>query len=92
MPRSPRNKSRVGAHDAKTNFGQLLNRVARGEVIVITRHGEPIARLIPFEEEVDRYLVRENIAALNALSARIHLRGVKLTQEEIKASQVNGRP
>ena len=31
----------VGARDAKTHFGQLLDRVEHGEVFVITRHGEP---------------------------------------------------
>ncbi len=39
----------VGAFDAKNNLGQLLDKVSRGEVIVITRHGTPVARLVPFE-------------------------------------------
>ena len=37
----------VGAFDAKTHFSQLLARVARGESITITRHGAPVARLVP---------------------------------------------
>lgn len=37
----------VGAYDAKTNLGQLLNRVATGERILITRHGMPVAMLQP---------------------------------------------
>lgn len=37
----------VGAFDAKTHFSRLLARVARGESITITRHGAPIARLVP---------------------------------------------
>lgn len=40
----------VGAYEAKTHLPQLLDRVARGEEIRITRHGRPIARLVP---EVD---------------------------------------
>lgn len=37
----------VGAFEAKTHLSALLERVAQGEEIVITRHGRPIARLLP---------------------------------------------
>ncbi len=37
----------VGAYEAKTNLSQLLDRVARGERITITRHGAPVAELVP---------------------------------------------
>jgi prevent-host-death family protein len=37
----------VGAYEAKTHLPQLLDRVARGEEIQITRNGRPVARLIP---------------------------------------------
>ena len=37
----------VGAFDAKTNFSALLERVERGEQIIITRRGKPVARLMP---------------------------------------------
>jgi len=37
----------ISAFDAKTRFGELLERVARGEEIVITRHDRPVARIIP---------------------------------------------
>ena len=39
----------VGAFDAKTHLSELLERVARGEEITITRRGRPIARLVPVE-------------------------------------------
>jgi len=38
----------VGAFEAKTHFANLLERVAKGEQIVITKHGTPVARLVPF--------------------------------------------
>ena len=38
----------VGAFEAKTHFARLLERVANGEQIVITKHGTPVARLVPF--------------------------------------------
>ena len=37
----------VGAFEAKTHLSALLERVERGEEIVITRHGRPVARLLP---------------------------------------------
>ena len=40
----------VQASEAKTHLPQLLDDVERGETIVITRHGRPIARLVPDED------------------------------------------
>jgi prevent-host-death family protein len=37
----------VGAYEAKTHLPQLLDRVEHGETIVITRHGKPVAKLVP---------------------------------------------
>ena len=37
----------VGAYEAKTHLGQLLDEVERGERITITRHGQPVAILSP---------------------------------------------
>ena len=36
----------VSVYDAKTNLSRLLDRAARGEEVVITRHGRPIAKLV----------------------------------------------
>jgi prevent-host-death family protein len=47
----------VQASDAKTHLPQLLSEVERGETIVITRHGKPIARLVP---EADRRQAKVN--------------------------------
>jgi prevent-host-death family protein len=81
----------VGAHEAKTNLGQLLDRVERGEVIVITRHGAPVARLVPFEDEFDRAAVATNLDALDGLAARIAARGDGMTLDEIKVAKNEGR-
>jgi prevent-host-death family protein len=35
------------AFDAKTHLAALLDRVAAGEEIVITKRGRPVARLVP---------------------------------------------
>jgi len=37
----------VGAYEAKTHFSKLLERVERGEVIQITRHGKLVAEIRP---------------------------------------------
>lgn len=37
----------VGAFEAKTHLSSLLEEVAGGEEILITRHGKPLARLVP---------------------------------------------
>jgi prevent-host-death family protein len=38
----------VGSFEAKTHLPRLLDRVAQGEEITITKHGKPVARLVPF--------------------------------------------
>jgi prevent-host-death family protein len=37
----------VSVHEAKTHLSRLLRRVEMGEEILISRGGEPIARLVP---------------------------------------------
>lgn len=37
----------VGVHEAKTHLSRLLERVAAGEEIAITRRGEEVAPLVP---------------------------------------------
>jgi prevent-host-death family protein len=39
----------VGTFEAKTHLTRLLDRVARGERIVITNRGKPVAMLVPAE-------------------------------------------
>ena len=40
----------IGAFEAKTHLSELLNRVEQGEHITITKHGRPVARLVPATE------------------------------------------
>jgi prevent-host-death family protein len=37
----------IGSFEAKTQLPQLLEQVAKGEEFTITRHGKPVARLVP---------------------------------------------
>jgi prevent-host-death family protein len=49
----------VGAFEAKNKLSALLDRVEQGEEVTITRHGRPVARLVPASREVDRSQVQE---------------------------------
>lgn len=55
--------AKVGAYEAKTHLPALLERVERGEQITITRHGKPIARLVPIDPSSPERR-REAVAAL----------------------------
>jgi prevent-host-death family protein len=54
------------AADAKARFAQLLDEVERGKTIRITRHGKPIARLVP-EAEVRKTEVAQALNELRAI-------------------------
>ena len=63
----------VTAFEAKTRFGELLERVARGEEIVITRHEKPVARIVP-EGRKSVEGVLQAVAGLHALRGVIAAR------------------
>jgi prevent-host-death family protein len=41
----------VGAYDAKTHLPRLLEAVAAGESVIITKHGVPVAKLVPARQQ-----------------------------------------
>jgi prevent-host-death family protein len=63
----------VQASDAKAHLPQLLDEVERGETLIITRHGRPIARIVPEaqrrQEEIDKAI--ERIKALRKRTGKI---------------------
>lgn len=40
----------VGAYEAKTHLPRLLERVLQGEKVLITKHGRPVAELVPVSD------------------------------------------
>ncbi len=83
----------VTALEAKTRFGKLLDRVARGEEVVVTRHDKPVARMIP-EGARKLRAVREAVADLQRLQVRIRLRTkgrCSLSDAEVRAAIDAGR-
>lgn len=82
---------RVTAFEAKTRFGELLERVSRGEEVVITRHDKPVARMVP-EGSRTSDEVRRSVAGLRELQERIRRRSrAKLTVDDVRAAIDEGR-
>ena len=83
--------TKISAFEAKTRFGELLDRVARGEEVVITRHDKPVARLVP-EGGPRLDDVRRAVQGLRDLQARIRRRSkAKLSDREVRAAIDEGR-
>jgi prevent-host-death family protein len=83
----------VSAFEAKTHFGNILDRVASGEEIVITRHDKAVARIVP-EGGASRESIREAVAQMRLIRTRMTTRkGFRpLTDATIKAAINEGRP
>src|SRR5262245_47603479 len=81
----------VTAFEAKTRFGELLERVSKGEEVVITRHEKAAARLIP-EGAPSLEDVRRSVEGLRALQERIRRKSkAKLTARDVRAAIEYGR-
>lgn len=76
----------VGAFEAKTKFSELLDAVASGQEIIITRHGKEAGRLVP-----PRSAFRREDARTAALRIREMSKGVKLGGIKIKELVNEGR-
>lgn len=61
----------IGAFEAKTHLSSLLDRVAKGEKITITRHGVPAAMLVPVGETVAKLTHKEIVDGLRVLRQRV---------------------
>lgn len=75
----------IQASEAKTHLPQILDAVERGESVRITRHGRPIARIVP---ETDRRQVEIDKAIANIRALR--QRTGKITVEEILSFRHEG--
>ena len=76
----------IQASEAKTMLPQLLDDVERGETVIITRHGKPIARLVP-DEDAHRKRMDKVMAALKELRRA----NGPITVEEILSARDEGR-
>lgn len=83
----------ISAFDAKTHFGHVLDRVASGEEIVVTRYDKAVARIVP-EGRRDRREVVAAVDGLVALQERIAVRVGRLpplTDAEVRNAIEEGR-
>ena len=76
----------IQASEAKTHLPRLLDEVERGETLIITRHGRPIARIVPEadrrQEEIDKA-----IASIKAIRKRTG----RITVAELLSARDEGR-
>lgn len=79
-----------GAFEAKNKLSALLDRVEKGEEITITRHGRPVARLVPATEQIDQ---TQALAALQRMRDRAVQAGLgPFDWETLKADRDAYRP
>lgn len=78
----------VGLFEAKTHLSELVARASEGETITITRHGKPVARLVPVARSSSADLLRDRAAEIHRALARA---GFSTTHEEIDRSKREGR-
>ncbi len=76
----------VGSCEAKTRLPELLRAVERGEVVTITRRGEPVARIVGVEPGAD-----ESTTAVIERIKAARSRRPFVTTEEILAARDEGR-
>ena len=81
-----RHANTVGAYEAKTHLSELLQKVEAGEEITITKHGAPVARLVPMKKEASR---EERLAAIQRI--RKLAGGLSLGELKIKDLIREGR-
>ena len=74
----------VTAYEAKTHLPRLIRQVERGETVIITRHGKPVARLAPIEDRQAE--VAEAIERIKRLRRRLP----KVSIEDLLAARHEG--
>ena len=68
----------IGAFEARNKLGTLLDWVADGEEVLITRRGKAVAWLVPAEPGVDRVRARQAADNIRARSVGARLGGLKI--------------
>lgn len=66
----------VGAFEAKTHFSSLLEEAERGETIVVTKKGKPVAQIGPIKPKSAK--VRPSDAMKTLLSMKTRLGGLSI--------------
>ena len=82
----------VTSVEARARFGELLDRVERGEEVVITRHDKPVARIVR-EGRPPLSQIQAAVREMRAIQAEMAKRpGFKpITDREIREAIAEGR-
>lgn len=75
----------IGAYEAKTHLPELLERIQKGERFTITKHGRPVAELVPVTRK-DPEAVRQTIKGIRSYREILRQRGVT-TQRLLKKNE-----
>ena len=67
----------IGAYEAKTHLPQLLKRIQQGEQFVITKHGRPVAKLVPASRS-DPDAIQQTINNIQSFREILRKRGVRI--------------
>jgi len=78
----------IQASEAKTHFLRILDKVERGESVIITRHGKRVARIQP---ERDREFDAEQARQAFERIREIRKRTLPMTVDEILSARDEGR-
>lgn len=70
--------NRVGAYEAKTHLSELLEKVEAGEEITITKHGAPVAKLVPIKREARAEERAAAIQRIQTLSRGLSFGGLRI--------------
>lgn len=70
----------VGAFEAKTHLSDLLERVEQGEAFTITRHGKPVAKLVPAASARSEADAREAVERLLEFGRGRSLKGLTIRE------------
>jgi len=68
----------VGAYEAKTHLSELLEKVEAGAEITITKHGSPVAKIVPIRKEASAEERRAAIQRIQKLAGGLSLGGLKV--------------
>jgi prevent-host-death family protein len=80
----------VGSRELKNRLGRYLGMVGKGETIIVTDRGKPVARLLPPEPETGKDNGMDDL--LRRLEAEGHLRRGTRPFKRFKPIRVKGKP
>ena len=80
----------VGVSEARNELSALLDRVERGEAVIITRRGKPVARLVPGVAVIDPSHAQDAMQRMRARASEI--KAGPFDWDALKSDRDSGRP